>query len=285
MEASVDILGKARQLETRIARIVDRVAEQWAQSGGRGPLEVFHAIVEAVGDRLEPAGRGRHVFPFNRIGISVAAGSADARARFAAILDGDPSLHEVIAARLREAGCDASDLQVQTRYVAAPAADWPRPEFHVEFDRGAAVDVPPPLDRSALDVALTIVAGAADKSFYAFPPSSNGFGTAGAVLCIAIGRGAEVRDSRNRLIRTNHVAFSDGEDAIAQTVSRRHAHIDWADDSAEYRLVDDRSAHGTSIVRDGRTIAVPPGARGIRVRSGDELVLGEARIRVRIAAR
>jgi hypothetical protein len=86
----VDILGRARKLESRIARTVDRAAQQWARSGRREPLEVFHAIVEAVHDRVEPAGRGRHVFPFNRIKVSVAAATREDKARFAAILEGDP---------------------------------------------------------------------------------------------------------------------------------------------------------------------------------------------------
>jgi predicted component of type VI protein secretion system len=100
---------------------------------------------------------------------------------------------------------------------------------------------------------------------------------------INIGRCADVRDSRNRLIRTNHVAFTDADRTTNDTVSRRHAHIDYTDGSADYRIFDDRSAHGTSVLRDGMTIEVPSGSRGIRLQSGDEIVLGEARIRVKIS--
>jgi hypothetical protein len=46
-------------------------------------------------------------------------------------------------------------------------------------------------------------------------------------------------------------------------------------------VYDDGSEHGTGIVRHGRTLAVPRGARGVRLESGDEIVLGEARLRVR----
>lgn len=269
----MDILGRARKLESRIARTVDRAAQQWARSGRREPLEVRHAIVEAVGDRLEPAGRGRHVFPFNRIKVLVAAGSRDARARFAAILDGDPPLQVVIAARLREAGCDPAGLQVKTTYVAGPETDWPQPEFHVEFDRSTATEVLSAVEGTAPELKLTIAAGSGEKSTYSF-----------AQCHVTIGRGAEVRDSRNRLLRTNAVVFTDGEDVIARTVSRQHAHIEYVNDAAAYRILDDRSEHGTSIVRDGKTIPVPPGARGIRLRSGDDIALGEARLRVRITA-
>jgi pSer/pThr/pTyr-binding forkhead associated (FHA) protein len=79
------------------------------------------------------------------------------------------------------------------------------------------------------------------------------------------------------------VAFTDAGGTANDTVSRRHAHIDYADESADYRISDDGSAHGTSIVRNGTTIGVPSGTRGIRLQSGDEIVLGEARVRVKIS--
>ena len=269
----MDILGRARKLESRIARTVDRAAQQWARSGRREPLEVLHAIVAAVDDRLEPAGRGRHVFPFNRIRVFVAAGSRDARARFAAILEGDPPLQDLVAARLLQAGCDPAGLHVKTTYVAGPETDWPQPEFHVEFERSNAVEIPSAVEGTVRELELTIAAGSGERPTYTF-----------ARCHVTIGRGAEVRDRGNRLIRTNAVVFVDGEDAIARTVSRQHAHIDYVAAAAEYRIVDDRSEHGTSIVRDGRTIPVPAGARGLRLRSGDAIALGEARIRVTISA-
>ena len=70
----------------------------------------------------------------------------------------------------------------------------------------------------------------------------------------------------------------DDESEINRTVSRRHAHIAWS--GTEFRVFDDRSAHGTRIVRGGKTIPVPAGARGVRLTSGDELLLGSARLRV-----
>jgi pSer/pThr/pTyr-binding forkhead associated (FHA) protein len=92
-----------------------------------------------------------------------------------------------------------------------------------------------------------------------------------------------VRDSRNRLIRTNDVVFKDGAGAVNETVSRRHAHIDRGESAGDYRLFDDRSAHGTAIVRNGKTVSVPASSRGVRLQSGDEIVLGEARVRVKMA--
>ena len=94
----MDILAKARKLESHLARTVDRAAQQWSKSGPRGPLEVVHGILDAVDERIEPAGRGTHVFPLNKVKATIVAVSADARARFSGVLDGSPTLQERIEA-------------------------------------------------------------------------------------------------------------------------------------------------------------------------------------------
>ncbi len=101
---------------------------------------------------------------------------------------------------------------------------------------------------------------------------------------IDVGRGAEVRDHRNRLVRTNHVVFTEGAGDINQTVSRTHGHIAYEPVSGHFRLHDDGSEHGTAVVRGGRTISVLRGARGVRLHSDDEVVLAEARVRIRLRA-
>src|SRR5688500_12557053 len=98
----MDILQKARKLESTLARSLDRAAQGWAKSGPREPLEILHAVVDAIEERLEPAGRGKQVFPFNRIKVSVVADSRDARARVAAVLDESPLLQARVEKRLRD---------------------------------------------------------------------------------------------------------------------------------------------------------------------------------------
>jgi hypothetical protein len=267
----MDILGKARKLESKLARTVDRAAQQWSRSGPRGPLEVLHAILEAVEERIEPAGRGTHVFPFNRIKVSIVAATRDDRARFAGVLDNDPPLQERISSRLHGLGCNVPGLHVRTVYVVQPEASWATRECHVEFGRAAAADLPPSEPATTRELRLTITNGSADKAAYAL-----------ALDRINLGRCAEVRDSHNRLIRTNHVVFKDGAGAANDTVSRRHAHIDYHQSSGDFRISDDRSAHGTTIMRNGRAIGVPAGSRGVRLQSGDEVILGQARIRVKL---
>ena len=80
------------------------------------------------------------------------------------------------------------------------------------------------------------------------------------------------------------MAFIDAGVEVNAGVSRRHAHIAFDAASGEHRLCDDRSEHGTGILRRGRLIDVPAGARGIRIQPGDVIVLGEARVRVTTAS-
>jgi FHA domain len=267
----MDILAKARKLESHLARTVDRAAQQWSKSGPRGPLEVVHGILDTVDERIEPAGRGTHVFPFNQVKATIVAVSADARARFSGVLDGSPTLQERISKKLRDAGCDVHGLQVKVAYVTQADQAWTSPEFHVDFSRDAVQEPPPSEPAVVREITLTVINGSAEQPAYTLTLDR-----------INLGRCTEVRDSRNRLLRTNHVAFSDGAGPTNETVSRAHAHID-CDKSGEYRLFDDRSSHGTSIVRIGRTIGVPEGTRGVRLQSSDEIVLGEARLGVKIA--
>ena len=266
----MDILDKAHKLEARIARTVDRAAQQFLKSDDREPLEVMHRVVDAIEEEVRPAGRGAHVFPFNRIKVFVVAITRDARARFEAVFNGDPSLRARILERLESAGCDVSDLVVKVVYVTEAREDWPHPDRHLEFDRvTSAAPAPQPAPAAPTRIRLIVVAGVAEQPQYSF-----------ALPRIDLGRCAEIRDRRNHLIRTNHVAFTDSDTRPNRSVSRRHAHIDYAADVRQYRVYDDRSEQGTGILRSGKTIAVPSGARGVRLHSGDEIVLGEARVRV-----
>jgi len=265
------ILDKARTLESRIARALSRAAEDAVGSDAREPLEIAHAIVDVIDRQVQSGSRGTRLFPFNRVAVSVLAASRESRARLEALFAAQPSLRDRVVDRLRSAGCDVIDLQIAVAYVGRAGRSWDNPAFHVAFDRVApTVAAPAPVHSTPARLEVTVLRGVAERRTYSFATSR-----------IDLGRGVEVRDSRHRLLRTNHVVFVEGEAAVNQTVSRRHAHIT-EDPSGDHRLHDDRSEHGTGIVRGGRTIPVPAGSRGVRLRSGDEIALGEARVRIRI---
>lgn len=268
----MDLLRKAQRLETRISNAFDRAAHRVAGSEPLQPLEIVHRILDAVQSHLEPAGRGRRSFPFNRVRVTLAAITRHDRARLDAVLKGEPSLRDRIVQRLRSSGCEITNLTITIGYAATHTEGWTHPQFHLEFDRvtqarSAAAGLHGP------GVELAVTRGVAEKRHYSLQSSR-----------IDLGRRAEVRNSRHRLIRTNHVAFLDDEppDTTNQSVSRCHAHITYDRATSSYRVHDDGSAHGTVVVRSGRSIDVSSGSRGVRLMSGDELVLGEARLRVKI---
>jgi len=267
----MDLLGKARRLESTIARRFDRAAREAVGAVAREPLEIVHLVVEAVEHEIQPGGRGKRVFPFNSITLSVLAPSREERARFEAVLAGELPLRDRIVEHLRSKSCAIDDLTLDVAYVAKAPKDWRHPQFTLAFARVARAPAKEaPRETAFARIDLTVVRGAAEKKTYSF-----------AAKRIDLGRCAEVRDTRNRLIRTNQVAFVEGSGEVNQSVSRRHAHLAYEPTSGAYRLRDDGSAHGTSVIRNGTTVAVPPGSLGIRLRTGDELVLGEARIRIR----
>ena len=268
----MDIADKARKLERRISRTIDAAVEELTGRSEPAPIEVVHAVLERAEHQMQEIGRGRRVFPFNRVRVHVVAAPRDkeARARFAAVLDGPPSLAERLRDRLRSGGCDVTDLSTEVVYARQPGAGWERAEFHVEFDRvpPTAVRSPPRASSPPVRLKLVVVNGTAERRAYVFDGGR-----------IDIGRRAHVLDQRQRLIRTNHVAFAEDGPETNHSVSRRHAHIEFDADAGCYRLFDDRSAHGTSIVRGGRTIKVPA-VRGTKLESGDEIALGQARLKV-----
>jgi len=268
----MDILGTARKLEAKITARLDRAAKEFAGSSAREPLEIVHAILDLVEREIQPGGRGTRVFPFNRIGIAVLAPSREARGRLEAVFAGDTPLAARIVERLRSARCPTADIVVSIDYVARGQKNWRAREFDVAFGRVAEpVAGQPAVGSTPTRIELNVVRGVAERRSYSFE-----------LHRIDLGRCGEVRDSRNRLVRTNQVAFTEGSGEVNQSVSRQHAHIAYEPRTGQFRLHDDGSGHGTGIVRDGRTVDVPRGSRGVRLRSGDEIVLGEARLRVRL---
>jgi hypothetical protein len=268
----MDISGKAKQIERKLTRSMQAAIGELVAAGEPAPLEIVHAVLERAEREVQEIGRGRRVFPFNAVRVLVLAGSREkeSRARLEAVIAGPPSLAERLEDRLRAAGCSAARPATEIVYVKQRGADWEHPSFHVSFARAAAAPAMTAAARSAAPrLKLAVVKGSAAQRAYVFAGGR-----------IDIGRRAEVLDQRQRLIRTNQVAFTEDGPEENRTVSRRHAHIAFMEQESGYRVWDDRSAQGTSVVRLGRTMKVPAGARGVRLTPGDEIVLGQARLKV-----
>jgi hypothetical protein len=265
----MDLFATARKLENRISRKLDDAARRIGGPLARSPLEVAHAIADAIEHEIVPVGRGRRVFPFNALTVVIAAPSPSDRARYEALFETAPTLRDRVRERIRLAGADDSDIEVMVTYAPQAAASWCAAEYHLELSRVTrAVEIVSKKEPARRSIELTVVRGGAAETTYT-----------SSLRRVDIGRGVEVRDTRGQLLRTNHIAFTDGDDDVNQSVSRRHAHLT-SDAAGGYRIHDDGSAHGTSVLREGASVPVRSGSRGVRLRDGDEIVLGEARLRV-----
>ena len=238
-------------------------------SADASPLELREAVLDDLERRAEPLGRGRRIFPYNRILVRLAPTRVDRPALEAAFSELDARLRE----RLREIRCDTpADLDVKVSVLDGATAEWADGQmFSVDCQRQAEpkTDGREVLRRSLLRIA--IVKGAASQTAYRFTASM-----------ISIGRTAEPIDSSGR-IRRNHIAFLDEVDGTTETVGRAHAHLRFDTKAAECHLFDDGSSNGTRINRGGATIQVPArDPRGVRIQSGDDIQLGRAVIRVSI---
>ena len=134
---TMDIRRKLQQLEARIGRTFDRKVSQLVQARTREPLEIVHAVVERTAREVQSSGRGRRVFPFTALSLTVAAPSRDERARLEAVFDADPSLRARIVQRLRADGCAVESLELAVQFVPRAQKNWEQPQYHVEFIRSA----------------------------------------------------------------------------------------------------------------------------------------------------
>ncbi len=252
-------LGK--ELQSRLKVFFDT-----APGPNATPLEICQAVLDDVERKVQPLGRGRRVFPYSRLVVRLFQADAD-RAGLEAAFAG---MGERVLERLRELRCDApSAIDVRVAVLKKAPAGWPADRlFAVDYQGDADV----PASQSAVTppaLRVTVLKGASTEETYTFTEPQ-----------VSIGRTADPTDALGR-VRRNRVAFLDTVDGITETVGRAHARLCRDAKSGEYALFDDGSSNGTSIVRDGATIAVPPrDPRGVRVRSGDEIQVGRAIIRV-----
>jgi hypothetical protein len=261
------ILDKAAKLEKALLQRLGRRSDI-----PRHPIELYRAVLEEIEEACEPGAGDSRVFPYHAVTVTVPATDPRRRATIEAVFTEPPALESRVRSRLAELGClDAERVAVTLKVIDATESDDTSQDYRIEYRRNAARQTKRATERAATkrELHLTVLAGTALKSRYRFDEPR-----------INLGRLADVLDRQQRVVRRNQVAFLDNEDAINQSVSRTHAHIQ-VDASHEAHLHDDGSTHGTRVVRAGRTINVPRHAgRGVKLRDGDELILGQARLRL-----
>jgi hypothetical protein len=238
------------------------IATKVKRFGGGEPqrrelLEIRRDILEDVRRHIQPKGEGKYVFPYNEIAIHLAAENEGQREMLEAALSNEQTLENDIRELLSEAGCPVPrDFQVSIDLDATP--------FGVSFrNRKAPAEAPAVGGRPAAK--LVVTKGNADPAELEI-----------AANRINLGRLKEVVGEKEGLRRRNDLSF----DVSETTVSREHGYIRYEVASGRFRICDDKSARGISVFRDGRRIGVPrASSRGVQLQSGDEIHLGDARIR------
>jgi hypothetical protein len=261
----MSIIENVRRLEKRIEKLAER------SDVPLQPIEVRKAALDEIEDLVEPATKSRRIFPYNRVTVEVVAPDAKRRAAMEAVLGERSDLAKAVSARLKSAGCPVpAGLEVRLKLVKRGGADWEKARaFRVRCEH-ADVEPAKPAARGGGAHAAVLVVMKGDSSLERFPVKGERTN---------IGRLAEVVDRNRRVLRRNHLIFTDGDNPVNLTVSRSHAHI-VPTPSGEYRLFDDGSAAGTRILRAGQTLALSPGSpRGTRLQPGDEIFFGQALVR------
>ncbi len=263
-------------LFTDIEKTIERGFRRWTErvfgaAQSDELLLVHRGILEQVESKVQIVARGKRLFPYSHLVVTLASADPDRRAVYQAAFAEGGRLETEIREMLEATGCElprSLTVEVQTTetgdkpfiigYEVAPVAPPSSPAAEA-----------PPLKQEfpAGNPRLVVVRGkTANPEFVLDKPRTN------------IGRLLELTDAEGHVVRRNDVVFEEGGDDANATVSRRHAHIRL--EAGEYRLCDDESEFGTRVFRDGRPIEVPPGnRRGEKLRPGDEIYLGRACLR------
>jgi hypothetical protein len=247
------------EIEKTIERGFHRFAERMFGPADSSELLLLHrAILAEVENKVQIVARGRRVFPFARVVVTLVAAEAERRAILQA------AFGERLGADIREA-MEGSRCELPRGFsVEVRTAEAGLHAFDIEY---SAEPVKTQAAAAAANGRVILIKGKTANPEYTLGKAR-----------INIGRMSELTDADHRVVRRNDVVFEEGADEANATVSRKHAHI--RQDAGDYRLCDDGSEFGTRVFRDGRSIEVPNGdRRGEKLRPGDEIYLGRACLR------
>jgi hypothetical protein len=243
----------------KFERAIEKVLRPGDQR--REPIELRREVLREIADQVQPAGGGERIFPFTSLKVELSAPDATSQGALEAIFS-LPGFADDVKAAIADRGCKIPplDVQVEAKVIASDAT--PAPPYRIEYRRSAAkgpgAAVPRPRAK------LVVLEGRADVRELTVDRD-----------LLYIGRLKEVVNTRTGLERQNQLAFDETE----STVSRKHARLEYEPDTGKFRLFNDPET--TSVSRDGRGIPCDA-TRGVQLRSGDELILGRARIRFEV---
>ena len=227
----------------------------------REPIEIRREVLRDIADQVQPAGGGDYLFPYTGIRVELLAPDETLQGPLEAIFS-LPGFADDVRAAIADRGCPVPALEVEVEVKLVPPGETAPAPYRIAYQRSATPGprnkVPRPRAR------LTVVEGRADVQEMEIDRN-----------LMYIGRLKNVVNSKTGLERQNHLAFDAGE----STVSRKHARLEYDADSGKFRLFNDPET--TSVSRDGRGIPCDA-TRGLQLRTGDELIIGKARVRFEI---
>jgi len=221
------------------------------------PIEIRRAVLHEIMEHVQSKGGGEYVFPFVEVAVEIFARDAAEQQIFEASLDA-AELTAELRSQLGERACRADNVTVLIDVVQIEVNQDQVP-FRIEYRRKR---VEQPVTRPPAH--LIVLQGSAAERDLAIDRD-----------LVYLGRLNEVKNKAGGLERRNDLAFADTE----TTVSRKHAWLRYDPAEGKFRAYNDpASSLGTQVFRDGRII-VCDSTRGVQLRSGDELHLGDARVR------
>jgi len=260
-------------LFSEIEKTIERGFRRWTEkmfgtAQSDELLLVHRAILEQIERKVQTVIRGKRLFPYSRVVVTLRSDDPDRRAVYQAAFAQEGRLEKDIRETLEAARCEVPrGLAIEVHVGEGEGKPYEIEYSMAEPPPAATEPVEAPKPAVKTVARLVLVRGKAARDEYTLEkPRTN------------IGRLPELTDAEQRVVRRNDVVFEEGGDEANTTVSRRHAHIRLED--GDYRLCDDESEFGTRVFRDGRPIEVPPGnRRGEKLRPGDEIYFGRACMR------
>jgi FHA domain len=258
-------MNRVQKLEHRIDQKLRQLLRSSSPNQACEPIELYRAILDEVTSRIDAHPRGRRIFVYSRVSVQVLLPSPERRRSYELVFTEADPLTRDIKTYFEENKVEyPTRFKVDVELVDSLPLDVSGRGFDVTYSDQPASAPGPDIIR----IRLTILVGNTESTRYDF-----------AKHRINIGRLAEVLDSDMRTVRRNDIALKDDSSVENSTVSRAHAHLEHDPDANRFRLFDDGSARGTTVIRDGSVIPVPRGnSKGILLEPGDEIIMAMVRI-------
>ncbi len=250
-----------------LGRGLRKVRHLWQKTPDE-PLELRRNLLDAVERAAEP--HKKH-FTFNRLLVHILAENDTERLLYESALEapGEP-FRDAVLRRLADARIPVhGSINVSWKFHRSLPQRLAKPfngrPLYVELQRRKATTT----------ATLTVRRGKAKRNQYTIKSGRT----------VTLGRLDEVLDAKGRLVRRNTVAFQDYEETrlsdelqqVHKTISRAHASIRYDDADAVFRLYDDQSTWGTSVVREDYQMPIQVKKQHpVPLQDGDLIYVGKA---------